>query len=174
MRCSQNVLNIKQAKFHELLVQQLLSPISVFQVFCSLLWLLDAYWQYCVFTVLSIGMLESTSAFQRLKTLGTLQGMSSKSYFIKVYRFGKWHDMSTEDILPGDLISLRGKPAMPKTIVPVAKPGDPPPPKPGEPGYKGEPPLPVSCTRYVHGVSYRQGCVSTKPRSRRGSRVARL
>jgi cation-transporting ATPase 13A1 len=115
----QNVLDVKQAKFHELLIQQLLSPISVFQIFCSLLWLLDAYWQYCVFTVMSIGMLESTSAFQRLKTLGTLKGMSSKAYYLKVYRQGRWQDMLTEQLLPGDLISLCGKRVAPKPIAPA-------------------------------------------------------
>jgi hypothetical protein len=115
----ENRLAIKQPTFVELMVDQLLSPIAVFQVFCSVLWLLDAYWQYTVFTVFSIVMLESTSAFQRLKTLQQLSGMSSKPYMVKVYRMGKWHDMLTEELLPGDLVSLKGN----RVSKAVAKPG---------------------------------------------------
>ena len=129
----ENRLAIKQATFVELLVQQLLSPIAVFQVFCSLLWLLDAYWQYCVFTVFSIAMLESTSAFQRLKTLQQLSGMSSKPYMVKVYRMGKWHDLTTEELLPGDLVSLKGN-RVSKAV--VAKPAA------GAPGAPAAPAAP--------------------------------
>ena len=81
---------VKQSTFVELLVQQLLSPIAVFQIFCSVLWLLDAYWQYPLFTIFSIMMLESTSAFQRLKTLQQLR-LSSKC-MVEVYRMGRWED----------------------------------------------------------------------------------
>ena len=126
----ENRLAIKQPTFVELMVDQLLSPIAVFQVFCSVLWLLDAYWQYTVFTVFSIVMLESTSAFQRLKTLQQLSGMSSKPYPVKVYRMGKWHDMMTEELLPGDLVSLKGN----RVSKAVAKPG-----APGAPG--AQPPM---------------------------------
>ena len=128
-----NRLVVKQSTFVELLVQQLLSPIAVFQIFCSVLWLLDAYWQYTLFTIFSIAMLESTSAFQRLKTLQQLQGMSSKPYMVKVYRMGRWEDLSTEELLPGDLVSLRGK-RVSKAI--EKKPDD----KPTAPGAPAQPP----------------------------------
>jgi cation-transporting ATPase 13A1 len=130
-----NRLAIKQPTFVQLLVDQLLSPIAVFQIFCSVLWLLDAYWQYTVFTVFSIVMLESTSAFQRLKTLQQLTGMSSKPYMVKVYRMGKWHDMTTEELLPGDLVSLKGN----RVSKAITKPG-----APGTPAAPGaRPPMPM-------------------------------
>jgi cation-transporting ATPase 13A1 len=120
-----NILAIASPKFHEIMQQQLLAPIAVFQVFCSMLWLLDMYWQYTVFTILSIVMLESTSAFQRMKTFQQLNGMSSKPYPIKVYRHGQWQELSTEDLIPGDLISLkmakRAPPASAVTVVALAE-----------------------------------------------------
>ena len=117
--------------------QQLIAPIAVFQIFCSLLWMLDMYWQYTVFTVISIVMLESTSAFQRMKTLNQLNGMSSKPYPINVYRMSKWHLLTTEDLLPGDLISLKRKqPASNTAVIPAV-------PAPGAPA-PGTPPKPAA------------------------------
>ena len=51
-------------------------------------------------------MLESTSVFQRQRTLKTLNQMSAKPYQLHIYRNGKWALMSTTAILPGDLVSL--------------------------------------------------------------------
>jgi cation-transporting ATPase 13A1 len=106
--------------------QQLLAPIAVFQVFCSMLWMLDMYWQYTVFTILSIVMLESTSAFQRMKTFQQLNGMSSKPYPIMVYRHSQWQELSTEDLIPGDLISLKMAKWAPSAtaVTPVAPAGN--------------------------------------------------
>eukprot|EP01052_Picozoa_sp_SAG31_P001199 SAG31_NODE_40_length_31360_cov_6.751575_7_plen_1122_part_00 len=118
-----NKLAITTPKFHEILMQQLIAPIAVFQIFCSLLWMLDMYWQYTVFTVMSIVMLESTSAFQRMKTLTQLNGMTSKPYQINVYRMGKWAVLTTEDLMPGDLISLKRKEPLVKAVTPVNSAG---------------------------------------------------
>ena len=50
---------------------------------------------------------EVGTVFQRTKTLGTLNGMSTKPRGVHVYRGGKWSEVSTVDLLPGDLISVR-------------------------------------------------------------------
>ncbi len=86
--------------------EQLLSPIAMFQFFCSVLWMLDEYWQYTMFTLFSICLIESGTVFQRQRTLGTLSGMSTKPYDLYVFRAGAWSMITTEDILPGDVISL--------------------------------------------------------------------
>jgi magnesium-transporting ATPase (P-type) len=66
-------------------------------------------------------MFESTTVFQRLKTLGTLNAMSSKPYTVQVYRAGRWGDVSTERLLPGDLISVKRKraPKPPAQLTPA-------------------------------------------------------
>ena len=56
--------------------------------------------------VFMILMLESTSVFQRQRTLKTLNQMSAKPYLLPVYREGTWQMMLTDALLPGDLISL--------------------------------------------------------------------
>ena len=54
----------------------------MFQLFSAALWLLDAYWQYTMMTLVQILVLESTTVFQRLKTLKTLKGMSVKAFAV--------------------------------------------------------------------------------------------
>ena len=102
-----NILAVDLPKFIDLWFERLLSPISVFQLFSSALWLLDAYWQYTMMTLVQILILESTTVFQRLKTLKTLKGMSVKAFDVLVFRDGKWMPESSQKLVPGDLISLK-------------------------------------------------------------------
>mmetsp|Transcript_44325 Transcript_44325/g.73934 ORF Transcript_44325/g.73934 Transcript_44325/m.73934 type:complete len:1591 (+) Transcript_44325:133-4905(+) len=102
-----NVLSVPPPKFIDLYKEQLVSPIVVFQVFCAVLWALDEYWQYTVFQLFSILMLESASVFQRIKTINSLNGMSAKATLVKVFRGREWRDISTENLVPGDIMSIK-------------------------------------------------------------------
>jgi cation-transporting ATPase 13A1 len=102
-----NLLAVAPPNFIALYKQQLLSPLAMFQFFTSALWMMDEYWQYTLFSVFNILMFESTTVFQRLKTLNTLNGMSTKPYPIKVWREQQWQEISTEQLLPGDLIWVK-------------------------------------------------------------------
>ena len=94
--------SVATPRFIDLYVEQLLSPLAVFQIFCSVLWLLDAVSiGFTVFQVAMILMLESTSVFQRQRTLKTLNQMSAKPYNLFVYRHGQWTERSTTELLPG-------------------------------------------------------------------------
>jgi cation-transporting ATPase 13A1 len=102
-----NVISVATPRFVDLYVEQLLSPLVIFQMFTSALWLLDAVSiGFTAFQVFMILLLESTSVFQRQRTLKTLNQMSAKPYSLPVFRGGKWQDMLTTALLPGDLISL--------------------------------------------------------------------
>jgi cation-transporting ATPase 13A1 len=102
-----NVLSVKTPRFVDLYIEQLLSPLVVFQIFCSVLWLLDAVsYGFTAFQVISILLLESTSVMQRQRTFKTLNSMSAKPFGVNVFRRGSWQKLSTTDILPGDLVSL--------------------------------------------------------------------
>ena len=63
--------------FFELLCKQLLSPLAIFQIFCALLWLLDEYWSYTVWSLVSVVLFEGTSVFQRTRTQAMLGGKCS-------------------------------------------------------------------------------------------------
>ena len=87
--------------------QQLLEPLTVFQIFSVLLWVLDEYWQYPLFTLSMILMFEGVTVMSRLKNMGTLRGMGNSSLEIQVFRFNKWMPLSTDMLVPGDLFSLK-------------------------------------------------------------------
>ena len=102
-----NKFQMKSPEFMDLYVEQITSPFTVFQLFCMLLWCLDDYWQYSIFTLFMICSFEATTVFSRLKSIGTLKGMGNENRPIQVYRFGAWRESTTEELLPGDLFSLR-------------------------------------------------------------------
>lgn len=101
-----NVFELPRPTFWELYKKQLMSPIAIFQLFCAVLWMLDTYWKYTMFTFMSILGFEASTAFQRLKSMATLRGMGSKSYNVYVWRRKEWQEHAIEDLLPGDVISL--------------------------------------------------------------------
>eukprot|EP00752_Nemacystus_decipiens_P010629 g9467.t1 len=102
-----NRFEMEMPKFLDLYKAQLLSPFTIFQLFSTALWLLDSYWQYFLFTLFMIASFEATVVMQRLKNLQTLKGMGNDVVNVKVYRAGRWQASTTEELLPGDLFSLR-------------------------------------------------------------------
>ncbi len=106
VRFGQNVFQVKQPTFSEMYKAQLLSPFTVFQLFCVVLWMLDDYWQYSFFNLFMILMFEGTVVFSRLKSLQALTGMGSKPRPVYVYRMGEWVEVESCDVLPGDIVSL--------------------------------------------------------------------
>lgn len=101
-----NTFNIPVPTFFELLGEHMQAPFFVFQMFSVGLWFLDAYWYYSLFTLFMLIVFECTTVFQRLRTLNEFRTMSIKPYMIQSYRSGKWIEILTEDLVPGDLVSL--------------------------------------------------------------------
>lgn len=101
-----NQFKMASPSFGELYVAQLTSPFTVFQIFSTILWLLDEYWKYSLFNLFMILTFEATTVFSRMKSLGTLKAMGNEARHIFVYREGNWIETSTEELVPGDLFSL--------------------------------------------------------------------
>jgi manganese-transporting P-type ATPase len=101
-----NVLDIPIPTFGELFKEHAVAPFFVFQVFCIGLWCLDEYWYYSVFTLFMLVTFESTVVFQRLRSLKEIRGMATKPYSIHVYRCGTWVSILSNELIPGDIVSL--------------------------------------------------------------------
>lgn len=71
-----------------------------------MLWLLDEYWSYTLWSLGMVIVFEASTVFQRTRTQKMLGGMAPKGNPIFVHRSGRWAQISTKDLLPGDLISL--------------------------------------------------------------------
>ncbi|DAZ94193.1 TPA: hypothetical protein N0F65_000420 [Lagenidium giganteum] len=102
-----NVFNIPQPNFVDMFKQQLLEPLTVFQVFSVCLYMLDEYWQYSLFTLAMILMFEGVTVMSRLKNLQTLRGMGNQARELYVYRSKQWTKLSSELLVPGDIMSIK-------------------------------------------------------------------
>lgn len=101
-----NTFDIPVPTFTELFREHAVAPFFVFQVFCVGLWLLDEYWYYSLFTLVMLVAFESTVVWQRQRTLNEFRSMSIKPYDVWVHRLGKWIEVPSDHLLPGDLVSV--------------------------------------------------------------------
>ncbi|CAG8543740.1 13391_t:CDS:10, partial [Ambispora leptoticha] len=101
-----NRFEIPLPTFRELFKEHAVAPFFVFQLFCVGLWVMDEYWYFSVFTLFMLVAFESTVVFQRLRTLAEFRSMSIKPYNIHVRRNRHWITINTEELLPGDLVSI--------------------------------------------------------------------
>ncbi|KAI0467635.1 hypothetical protein F4859DRAFT_506591 [Xylaria cf. heliscus] len=101
-----NTFDIPVPTFTELFKEHAVAPFFVFQVFCVGLWMLDEYWYYSLFTLFMLVAFESTVVWQRQRTLTEFRGMSIKPYDMWVYRLGRWTEIQSDKLVPGDLVSV--------------------------------------------------------------------
>nr|CCA15951.1 Ptype ATPase (PATPase) Superfamily putative [Albugo laibachii Nc14] len=101
-----NVFEIPRPNFVDMFKQQLLEPLTVFQIFSVCLYMLDEYWQYSLFTLAMIVMFEGVTVMGRLKNLQTLCGMSNEARDVFVYRDEKWITIKSDGLVPGDIVSI--------------------------------------------------------------------
>ncbi len=103
---STNNIHINLPPFIDLLSQQLLAPFFLFQLLCVLLWCLDEYWYYAIFTLFTLILFECTVAHTRLRNLLRLRQTLRMPFHIWTYRCQKWKLVTTNDLIVGDVISL--------------------------------------------------------------------
>eukprot|EP01062_Namystynia_karyoxenos_P012094 TRINITY_DN14338_c0_g1_i1.p1 TRINITY_DN14338_c0_g1~~TRINITY_DN14338_c0_g1_i1.p1 ORF type:complete len:1561 (+),score=701.51 TRINITY_DN14338_c0_g1_i1:139-4821(+) len=103
----ENQLQIAAPSVFVLWKSQMMSPIAVFQLFCTVLWMLDDYWTHSLMSLVMIMIFEGVTCMQRVRTLKQLSQMSMKSFRVQVCRDHRWELRETRELLPGDIISLR-------------------------------------------------------------------
>ena len=109
-RYGDNSLRVPLPTFWRAYKEQLMGPVTVFQIFTTLLWLLDEYWKYALFSAASLMMFEATTAFSKIKNVRTLRGMGQAAISVFVLRDGRWEQRSSEQLVPGDVVSVARAP----------------------------------------------------------------
>ncbi|KAI0540963.1 hypothetical protein GGR58DRAFT_458516 [Xylaria digitata] len=101
-----NIIDIEQKSIPQLLVDEVFHPFYVFQIASLILWSLDEYYYYaiCIF-VMSAGSIIATL----VETRATMQRLRDISRFecdVRVLRNGFWANVSSSDLVPGDVYEI--------------------------------------------------------------------
>ncbi|KAI5180241.1 manganese-transporting P-type ATPase [Nematocida sp. AWRm80] len=112
-----NEFKIIPATFISMFAEHAVSPFFVFQIFCALLWMLDEYWKYSLFTFFTIIVFEGSMVFQRLVNIRQLRTLNLAPQKILRLSDVKKEEVLSTTLRPGDKVFLGSKMQVPADLL---------------------------------------------------------
>jgi magnesium-transporting ATPase (P-type) len=103
-----------------LLVEEVLNPFYLFQVFSIILWYWDDYVYYAACILIISVISATTSLVETRKNLANIRKMANYSCQVKVMRSGDENQLSeinSSELVPGDVIEIPENTAMPCDLI---------------------------------------------------------
>ncbi|KAI4840977.1 cation transporting ATPase [Plasmodium brasilianum] len=102
----ENIYDIPSPCFKKLLYEAMLSPFFVFQFFSIILWMLDSYWYFGIFSIFILIVLEAQLINKRIREFNLINSMKVPAQNVYVYRNLQWKIIKSNMLLPGDIYIL--------------------------------------------------------------------
>jgi cation-transporting ATPase 13A3/4/5 len=101
-----NSLELKEKSISSLLVDEVLHPFYMFQVFSIVLWAFDAYYYYagCIFLISIVSIVNTL--MDTKATMARLRDLSRFQCNVRVWRNGFWKETDSTDLVPGDIYEI--------------------------------------------------------------------
>lgn len=115
-----NSYEVPVPSFMELLKQHMLAPFFVFQVFAISCWMLDEYFIYPLFSLLSLLIVEGNTVRTRQSNLLELRGVQNEPIRLNVFRDDQWTTVEGSKIVPGDLVLITAETLCPADFLLVS------------------------------------------------------
>ncbi|KAG1700076.1 putative cation-transporting ATPase 13A3 [Nymphon striatum] len=99
-----NKMEIEVASVWRLLVDEALNPFYLFQLFVIIVWMIEAFYQYCIVLAICSVIAISYSVYEMRKSSITLRDSIHSESTVTVIRDGKEIQISSVDLVPGDVL----------------------------------------------------------------------
>lgn len=102
----ENNIEIEEKSIFQLMMDEVLHPFYVFQVFSIFLWLADNYYYYatCIF-IISVVSIANTLA-ETKSTINRLKEVSRFNCEVRVWRNNFWKQIDSNELVPGDVFEV--------------------------------------------------------------------
>ncbi|XP_072101039.1 polyamine-transporting ATPase 13A2 isoform X1 [Mobula birostris] len=102
-----NVIEVLVKSYFTLLVEEVLNPFYIFQIFSIVLWVTEEYYYYAACILLISVISISISLYQTHKQSVTLRNMVKLTLNVRVHRdTGEEQMVNSQDLVPGDCIVI--------------------------------------------------------------------
>ncbi|KAF8975084.1 hypothetical protein BGZ46_009440 [Entomortierella lignicola] len=101
-----NVIDVKEKTVGQLLVDEVLHPFYIFQVFSMALWFVDDYIYYaaCILVISTVSVISEL--VETKKTMKRMRNMSKFTCNVKVFRSDIWRYIGSDELVPGDVFEM--------------------------------------------------------------------